>query len=48
MVIRVTPETKEQIEFLRDWQSSSSMDFWSLPGNTKQPADIHVSPQSYT
>jgi len=47
MVIRVTPETKEQIEFLRDWQSSSSsMDFWSLPGNTKQPADIHVNPQS--
>ncbi len=47
MVIRVTPETKEQLEFLRDWQSTSSLDFWSLPTRLKDFADIRVSPESY-
>lgn len=47
MVIRVIPETKEQLEFLRDWQSTSSIDFWSLPAKVNEFADIRVSPQSY-
>lgn len=46
MVIRAIPETKEQLEFLRDLQSTSLIDFWSLPSKLKEPADIRVSPQS--
>lgn len=46
MVIRAFPQTKEQLEFLRDWQSSGSIDFWSLPASNKEFADIRVSPES--
>ncbi|KAK4035903.1 hypothetical protein OUZ56_027982 [Daphnia magna] len=46
-VIRVIPETKEQLEFLRDWKSSSEIDFWLLPSSAGRFADIRVSPESY-
>ncbi|KAI9560754.1 hypothetical protein GHT06_011706 [Daphnia sinensis] len=46
-VIRVTPETKEQLEFLRDWESSSEIDFWLLPSSAGRFADIRVSPETY-
>ncbi|KAK4023428.1 hypothetical protein OUZ56_008840 [Daphnia magna] len=45
-VIRVIPETKEQLEFLRDWKSSSEIDFWLLPSSAGRFADIRVSPES--
>jgi len=47
MVIRAIPETKEQLEFLRDLQSTSLIDFWSLPSKLEEPVDIRVTPQSY-
>ena len=46
MVIRVIPETREQVEFLQQWQHTSSIDFWDVPGKIGQSADIRVSPQS--
>ena len=46
-VIRVIPETQQQLEFLHNWQSTSLIDFWSLPAKSKPFADILVSPESY-
>jgi carboxypeptidase A2 len=47
MVIRVSPKTEEQIKFLSDWESTSSIDFWSRAATTKTFTDIRVSPESY-
>jgi len=47
MVIRAIPETKEQLEFLRHLEVSSSIDIWSLPSRENEFADIHVSPETY-
>lgn len=47
MVIRVTPETKEQMDFLLHLQSTSSIDFWSLSASKDGVTDIRVSPDSY-
>ena len=46
MVIRAIPETVEQLEFLRHWEVSTSIDFWSLPARAQEPADIRVSPET--
>jgi len=47
MVIRVSPQTEEQIKFLSDWESTSSIDFWSRAATTETFTDIRVSPESY-
>ena len=46
MVIRAIPETKEQLEFLRHLEVSSSIDIWSLPSRENEFADIHVTPET--
>jgi hypothetical protein len=45
-VLRAIPETPEQLEFLRDWESASSIDFWILPAAVKQFADIRINAES--
>lgn len=45
-VIRVVPETKDQLDSLRQWQSSGFVDFWSPPAAIKNFADIRVTPIS--
>ncbi|XP_046460329.1 carboxypeptidase B-like [Daphnia pulex] len=47
LVLRAIPETPEQLEFLRDWESTSSIDFWILPAAVKQFADIRINAESY-
>jgi hypothetical protein len=49
-VIRVIPETRSQLEFLRNWAQNlsfsqlSAIDFWRYPSNLNQNVDIMVSP----
>jgi carboxypeptidase A2 len=47
MVIRVFPETKEQINFLAEWESTSSVDFWSRSSTIERFTDLRVNPESY-
>jgi hypothetical protein len=47
MVVRIIPETLEQLKFLRDWQSTNAIDFWILPDALKQFADIHINSETY-
>lgn len=46
MVIRVVPETPEQVKFLSDLESSSLIDFWTRSVTANRFTDIHVSPES--
>ena len=47
MVIRTIPKTEEHLKFLARLESTTSIDFWVLPGKiNERPADIHVTPQS--
>ncbi|KAK4038006.1 hypothetical protein OUZ56_030027 [Daphnia magna] len=47
MVIRVVPQTEEQVKFLSALESSSSIDFWTRSVAANRFTDIHVSPESY-
>lgn len=47
MVIRVKPETKEQVDYLQHLEATSSIDFWSLSHSKDEPTDIRVSPKTY-
>ncbi|XP_057372789.1 carboxypeptidase A1-like [Daphnia carinata] len=47
MVIRVVPQTEEQVKFLSALESSSSIDFWTRSVTANRFTDIHVSPESY-
>lgn len=47
MVIRVTPETKEQMDYLLHLEATSSIDFWSFSRSKDEPTDIRVSPETY-
>lgn len=47
MVIRVFPETTEQIHFLTEWESTSSVDFWSRSSTIERFTDLRVNPESY-
>ncbi len=49
-VIRVIPETRNQLQFLRNWAQNlsfsqlSAIDFWRYPSNLNENVDIMVSP----
>ena len=43
-VIRVVPQTEEQLRFLLKLQEGT-YDFWSSPSKLDAPVDIRVSPQ---
>ncbi|XP_032790383.2 carboxypeptidase A2 [Daphnia magna] len=45
-VIRVVPQTEEQLRFLLKLQEET-YDFWSSPSSLGKPVDIRVSPQRY-
>lgn len=50
-VIRVTPRTKEQVDFLvslLERDDGFNIDFWIEPAGVNSPADIHLSPEFYT
>ena len=47
MVVRIIPETLEQLKFLRDWQSTNAIDFWIRPDALKQFADIRINSETY-
>lgn len=47
-MIRVIPETVDQLNLLRKWRSTlTSLDFWSFSGRIGGPVDIHLSPEMY-
>lgn len=48
-MIRVIPETVDQLNLLRKWRSTiSSLDFWSFSERIGDPVDIHLSPEMYS